>query len=197
MMNGSTEVKLTAVCSSALWNIHIEARPEFLLNLDDDGGGVPSLPTATNFTHRVVLDLNRPHSLILCSSQLVQGSWWVALHNPLPSIPLNYTFSVGKSGRCLNDCSAHGECTEDGQCVCEDGWAGGDCSASSKPAPPPPPHHHPFWHFIGTIFTMGLGAVAALVYISFRGMPAWLPNNNNYFSIGMYQELVDGAPEGI
>lgn len=30
---------------------------------------------------------------------------------------------------CVADCSGHGQCVNDGECACEDGWAGDDCSS--------------------------------------------------------------------
>ena len=193
MLQGDVEVKLTIRTSSDAWNIHIAARPEFLVSLDPDAPG--AYPTAKNFTQRVVLDLDRPHTLTLCSTQLLKGTWKAAIHNPLPNVPLNYTLVIEKVGRCLNGCSGHGGCSTDGFCECENGWLGGDCSveAGGGGGEPHPPRSHPFWHFVANLILMGVGAAAAFAYIAYRGIPRWLPMRPNAVDIGLYQELTEGG----
>lgn len=199
-----------------------------------DGHG--SYPTPTNFTQRLVLDMERPHKLILGVSQLEAGDWkvsqgakqsreahaWMenmrrgpsvlviiicllcfllalqlAVYNPMPSIPLNYTLAVVKVGRCLNDCSGNGECSSDGACQCHEGWLGGDCSVNQSGGGGKPAHRHGFATFMSSIFLMAVGAVAAFAYVSFQGIPRWLPLHNGagFGGIGMYQELTEH--EGI
>lgn len=193
MLNGNVEINITAVASSILWNEHIAALPEILLLLDPGSPG--AFPNADNFTQRMVLNLNTPHSLALCSSQLVQGPWKVALHNPLSNIPLNYTLTVEKIGKCLNNCSGKGECSDDGVCVCDTNWAGGDCSveiSGGGGGGGTSVHHHPFLSFIGSLFLVAIGAAAAFGYVTYRGIPRWLPMNMNRYSgsgLGLYQEL--------
>ena len=43
-----------------------------------------------------------------------------------------YNLTATKQGHCLNGCSAHGACTEDGVCQCTGNWAGGDCSVDTS-----------------------------------------------------------------
>ncbi len=191
MLSGNVDIKITALTSSNLWNEHISARPEILLSLDPGSPG--SFPSADNFTQRMVLDLNIPHSLTLCSSQLVQGPWKLALHNPLSNVPLNFTLTVEKIGRCLNNCSGKGECSDDGVCECEDDWAGGDCSVQKSSG-----GHHEFRNFLAFLFDLAVGAGTAFAYVSYRGVPRWLPMHTNGYSgsgLGLYQELHE--TEGI
>ncbi|KAL4552247.1 hypothetical protein Ndes2526B_g06472 [Nannochloris sp. 'desiccata'] len=193
MLSGNVDVRITAFASSNLWNEHIAALPEILLSLDPGSPG--AFPSADNFTQRMVLNLNKQHSLTLCSSQFVQGPWKVALHNPLSNIALNYTLTVEKIGRCLNDCSGKGECSDDGVCQCEDDWAGGDCSVEKSGGGGTggtTVHHHRFRSFISSLFLMAIGAAATFGYVSYRGIPRWLPMNMNGYSgsgLGLYQEL--------
>jgi hypothetical protein len=194
MLSGNVDIKITAIASSTKWYEHISARPEILLSLDPDSPG--TFPNANNFTNRMVLNLNTPHSLTLCSSQLVKGPWKVALHNPLQNIALNYTLTVEKVGRCLNRCSGQGTCSDDGVCECENNWAGGDCSVE-KPSGGggggKGDRHGGFVRFLGSLFLIAIGAASAFGYISYRGIPRWLPMNINSgcsaSGLGLYQEL--------
>ena len=45
---------------------------------------------------------------------------------------VGYDFNVTKSGVCLNNCTGHGLCTEEGECQCAGNWAGGDCSVDTS-----------------------------------------------------------------
>ena len=42
----------------------------------------------------------------------------LAVYNPMRVNSIAYTLAIRKEGRCLNDCSGHGNCTEDGACEC-------------------------------------------------------------------------------
>ena len=64
---------------------------------------------------------------------LVQGKWRVAVYNPASSLfPVAYNLTAKQVGYCLHDCSNHGRCQDDGTCICDDGYAGGDCSVTSS-----------------------------------------------------------------
>ena len=51
-----------------------------------------------------------------------------ALFNPMRLYKIGYNLTVSKTASCLNDCSGRGSCSQDGECLCEGGFAGGDCS---------------------------------------------------------------------
>lgn len=207
MAAGNSEVKITAMASSEKWNVHLTARPEVLLYLDASSTSTPLFPKENNFTDRMVLDLNTPHVLTLCSSRLTTQPWKLGVHNPLPSIPLNYSLTIEKIGRCLNDCfnsSGQGGCSEDGVCKCAEGWVGGDCSVRQGGAPPSPPHHHhPLLHLFGLLFWMAFGAGLSMAYAVNYGIPLFVHRiatsirNRNQHSdtVGLYQELTDA--EGV
>lgn len=117
-----------------------------------------------------------------------------SIHSPLPNMPLNYTLTIDKVGRCLNNCSGHGACDGDGICQCSNGRLGGDCSVDTAKA------NHPWRHLFYSIFLMAVGVAFALAYVSFYGMPAWVPIRRGTFhfpgsGIGLYQELSEH--EGI
>ena len=75
--------------------------------------------------------MHQGSSVALTQSNLnafLQGTWRAAIYNPMRIYKLGYTIKLSKQANCLNDCSGHGDCTEDGICNCHDNWAGGDCS---------------------------------------------------------------------
>ena len=114
----------------------------------------------------------------------------------MPTYPLNYSLLVTKVGRCLNGCSQHGACSEDGVCACSEGWAGGDCSvaAPSRPVAPGMSGLRVFWIMV---LSAVLGCCGTFVYIHLRGVPGWLPIKFQYLeNLGLYQEL-SGGREGI
>ena len=45
---------------------------------------------------------------------------------------VGYNLTATKEGRCLNNCTGHGTCSEDAICHCQDNWTGGDCSVNAK-----------------------------------------------------------------
>jgi len=188
MLQGNVEVVVTAECSSTSYNPHVTARPA----LHFASG---TYPTPHNYTHRLVMDLDRSHTLTLCASQLEgQHEWKAAVYNPLPSLPLNYTLSVEKVGRCLNECSGHGDCSSDGLCECSTGWGGGDCSVELPGGSKRKSHHGLFLGFISVLFWMAVGAAAAFGYVSFQGIPRWLPlrfQGAGFAGLGIYQELTE------
>ena len=120
----------------------------------------------------------------------------MAVYNPLPSLPLNYTVTIDKVGRCLNGCSGNGACSNDGLCECNKSWAGGDCSVQQSGSPAPP-HHSGFLFLISTLFWMAVGGAAAFGYVAVRGIPRWLPlrYGAGFGGLGIYQELTEH--EGI
>ena len=73
-----------------------------------------------------------------------QGVWHAAMYNPMRIYQIAYNLTAIRHGHCLNDCSGHGECSDDGICSCAGTWSGGDCSVdpagtclsgSRKPSP--------------------------------------------------------------
>ncbi len=43
---------------------------------------------------------------------------------------IGYKLTAVKLAHCLNDCSGHGSCDDNGTCLCNGKWAGGDCSVN-------------------------------------------------------------------
>jgi hypothetical protein len=82
----------------------------------------------------------------MCSPQL-------AVYNPTRLHAISYELMITKVGRCLNNCSSHGICSDDGVCECRADWAGGDCSislnascvAKSRRGIPKPGNHGTCW----------------------------------------------------
>lgn len=72
------------------------------------------------------LNITRP----VCAC--VQGVWRAAIYNPMRIYKLGYNLTTTKEGRCLNNCTGHGTCSEDAICHCHDNWTGGDCSVHAK-----------------------------------------------------------------
>jgi hypothetical protein len=190
MLHGISEVIIAANVSSAVWNDHVQVRPELLLLMD----GRDAFPSAENFTYRLSLDLEKLHTLSLCPSQIARGAWKAALYNP-SLLALNFSLSIDKLGKCLNDCSDKGTCSGDGVCQCQDGWAGGDCSVDLSSIKPRGSHHHFFGSLLGVLFWLAVGGGSVLLYVSRKGIPAWMPLQNPNYGLGIYQELTEN--EGI
>ena len=62
----------------------------------------------------------------------VQGVWRAAMYNPMRMYKLAYNLTTVKEGRCLNNCTDHGTCSDDAVCHCLDNWTGGDCSVYAR-----------------------------------------------------------------
>jgi hypothetical protein len=48
----------------------------------------------------------------------MQGVWRAAIHNPMRIYKVAYNLTTIKVARCLNNCSGHGDCSEDAVCHC-------------------------------------------------------------------------------
>ena len=73
------------------------------------------------------------HTDKLCACP-TQGLWRAAMYNPMRAYQMAFNLTVSKHATCLNNCSSHGKCSEDGVCVCTGNWQGGDCSVSPSAA---------------------------------------------------------------
>ena len=65
-------------------------------------------------------------ALLFC----LQGFWRIAVYNPMRLYQIGYKLTAVKLAHCLNDCSGHGSCDDNGTCQCNSNWAGGDCSVN-------------------------------------------------------------------
>ena len=68
------------------------------------------------------------HLIVL--SAAMQGFWRIAIHNPMLVHQISYNLTAVKVAHCLNKCSGHGQCDDNGVCQCQGNWAGGDCSVN-------------------------------------------------------------------
>ena len=68
----------------------------------------------------------------MTSLPVPQGVWRAAIYNPMRIYKLGYNLTTTKEGRCLNNCTSHGSCSDDAICHCHDNWTGGDCSVYAK-----------------------------------------------------------------
>ncbi|KAK9853882.1 hypothetical protein WJX84_009959 [Apatococcus fuscideae] len=126
----NVEVALEASWSSSKFRDWARGRPELLLLQGDN----TSTAHPTNFTVKHVLEEpNTTYMYTLCPSQISEGKWRVAIYNPLSSLyPIAYNLTAEQVGHCLHNCSSRGHCQNDGTCVCDAGFAGGDCSVTSS-----------------------------------------------------------------
>ncbi|KDD73492.1 hypothetical protein H632_c2121p0 [Helicosporidium sp. ATCC 50920] len=128
LLQGSGELAVNASFSTSPYGAVAKVHPLLLLRA---GNGSDDLPSAREYDHKFVLDEpDAVHALSVCPSQLRKGPWRMAIYNPLPSAPMGYNVTVFANGRCLGDCNKHGTCSDEGLCVCDAGWAGGDCSVA-------------------------------------------------------------------
>ncbi|EIE26855.1 hypothetical protein COCSUDRAFT_39831 [Coccomyxa subellipsoidea C-169] len=96
-------------------------------------GDLHSEPHTANYTFKQVMQLqNTTYEIDLCPSQLKQGVWRAAIYNPMRIYKLAYNLTTVKEGRCLNNCTGHGTCSDDAVCHCLDNWTGGDCSVYAR-----------------------------------------------------------------
>eukprot|EP01119_Soliformovum_irregulare_P007740 TRINITY_DN2020_c0_g1_i1.p1 TRINITY_DN2020_c0_g1~~TRINITY_DN2020_c0_g1_i1.p1 ORF type:complete len:605 (+),score=92.04 TRINITY_DN2020_c0_g1_i1:32-1846(+) len=58
-----------------------------------------------------------------------QATWWIGVYG---FTSCSYTLVAQEDSTCPNGCSGHGQCTPSGVCLCNDGWAGVDCSQGSS-----------------------------------------------------------------
>lgn len=190
MLEGNVEVIIEVSMQGLIHTHHLEARPAVLIMKDN------SFPTTSNFSHRLMLDADGvARTLSIFSAHLTEGEWKLAVYNPAPTYSLNYTILVSRVAHCLNECSEHGTCTENGVCECKKGWLGGDCSVNQ--ASSHPQGRSALGSFWFMVLSMAAGAAGTLTFIHFKGVPQWLPIRVRYFEgLGLYQEL-SGGNDGI
>jgi hypothetical protein len=194
MLNGSVEVVIEAQFAGGAPGRHLDASPAVLVGAWGVAGAFPS---ATNFTHRLVLQRSAPpQRLTLCASQLVAGPWKLALWNPLPTVPLeSYSVTAHKIGRCPgNGCAGHGECLDDGVCVCAEGFLGAACDVDAAAIPGGGGGKKGLGGggtFLLIVLCLALGAASMLAFIHAGLGPLWLRARDGGAGIGLYQELTE------
>ncbi|KAK9833016.1 hypothetical protein WJX74_004561 [Apatococcus lobatus] len=128
----NVEVALEVAWSSHNFRDWARGRPELLLLQGDNSTDAhPS-----NYTMKHTLEEpNTTYTYTLCPSQISEGKWRVAIYNPASSLfPIAYNLTAKQVGYCLHNCSSRGQCQDDGSCICNAGYAGGDCSVTSSGA---------------------------------------------------------------
>ncbi|DBB04188.1 hypothetical protein WJX77_010421 [Trebouxia sp. C0004] len=127
-LQNTVEVKVQASFSSADgYSDWVSARPQLLLLKGDN----TIEPTTANYTYKHILEVqNTVYEIGLGPSQLKEGLWRIAIYNPMRLYQIGYKLTAVKLAHCLNDCSGHGSCDDDGTCQCNSNWAGGDCSVN-------------------------------------------------------------------
>uniref|UniRef100_A0A1D1ZTQ2 EGF-like domain-containing protein n=1 Tax=Auxenochlorella protothecoides TaxID=3075 RepID=A0A1D1ZTQ2_AUXPR len=129
MLNGSSEVIISASYYGPSLGQWAQVKPAILLSPTNH----TAYPTAEAYTHKLVLEeQNVTRTLTLCPTQLVKGEWALAVYNPLRGFQVGFSLTLERQGHCLNGCSGHGKCSEEGVCRCEPDWQGGDCSVSGS-----------------------------------------------------------------
>lgn len=86
--------------------------------------GAPPSDTAFDLRSQRTDSINR---LVLCSSQINAGTYYVALRN-WGFEAINYHLVAEMQYNCPNFCSTHGTCVPQQGCVCQSGFFGSDCS---------------------------------------------------------------------
>jgi len=88
-----------------------------------------TLPTRSSYYRR---DISTSLSISLLLQDITLGTWYFGIYGFLAC---NYSMVVTTQGSCPNSCSGHGNCLN-GDCFCNNGWSGSDCSKAVSPITP-------------------------------------------------------------
>jgi hypothetical protein len=202
--NGNVEVVLEASFHSAGYGKWLEVRPSILLLGSSSSSSSSPLPTSSNYSHQLTLnEQNIPRRLSICSSEYKRyTNWTLAVFNPVRNTGIGYNLTLHKIPKCFNNCCGHGECSEDGVCLCDGNYAGGDCSVEIQSGGDDEKKKHSGRGggstFMSWLFGVVMGGVGVMMVIWYEGgLPSWMPlrQDRRYMNLGLYQELSD--VEGI
>lgn len=128
-------------------NFEINTQLELLvkINVGESAAGTPRLflgngsyPTASTYFLQSALPLTNTQTLRVSRSDLTTGTWYIGIQNANVA-SYNVTLSAQYDPFCDPNCLANGVCNNVGECSCNYGWIGNDCSVYDptygKPCP--------------------------------------------------------------